>query len=367
MKRIALPLALALTSSSLLAQSVTVPVPARVLRADSFQEPRTSQLTERKREVGVWLGLSLKARTDGPERLEVEEVLPGSPAERAGVRAGDKLVSLGGYAVPNHAAMLEVLSDRRPGERALLTVERSRKIKLGHAEDSEETARLGVVTRTGDVVLQSVEPGSTGLLITELAQASAAVSAGLVVGERICAIDGQEMESTDQLHTAIQSRQPGDEIELRTQRDLAVELAGRPADPEGKRKITGSGQDVFGQGDREVFPVPDKAPGKGLFRPDSKRVDPFGVPPPQSPPKPRAKQDKRPDPQVVVPPPRAGAGEGSDWKRAPGMARPDDRIYAELLDEVRALRREVADLKRELNQMRPELIERLDHKKPDKR
>ncbi|HTF88683.1 MAG TPA: PDZ domain-containing protein, partial [Planctomycetota bacterium] len=212
--------------------------------------------------------------------------------------------------------------------------------------------------------------GSTGLPITELAQGSAAESAGLVVGERICAVDGDEMESTEQLHTTIQSHQPGDEIELRTQRDLVVELAVRPDDPEGKRQVTGYGQDVFGQAERRAFPVPEKAPGKGLFSPDSKRADPFGIAPPVEPSKPRLKQDKqdrRPEPQVVVPAPRADRADRADGKRAPGAAQPDQQIYAELLDEVRALRREVADLKRELNQMRPELIDRLDHKKPAKR
>ncbi|HMI93439.1 MAG TPA: PDZ domain-containing protein, partial [Polyangiales bacterium] len=144
MNRIALPLALFLTSPSALAQSVSVTLPARAPRADAFQEPRVDKSGESRREVGVWLGLSLKARTDGPERLEVLEVFPGSPAERAGAKAGDKLVSLSGHPVPNHDAMLGLLNDRHPGERTLLTVERSRKIQLGHAEDSDERALLGV-------------------------------------------------------------------------------------------------------------------------------------------------------------------------------------------------------------------------------
>ncbi|MEO6710094.1 MAG: PDZ domain-containing protein [Planctomycetota bacterium] len=362
MHPIAIPLAIALTSSSVLAQSASLTLPARVLRADAFQEPRVDPPGARKSEVGVWLGLSLKARTDGPERLEVLEVFPGSPAERAGARVGDKLVSLGGHPVPNHDAMLGLLNDRHPGERTLLIVERSRKIKLGHAADSEEQALLGVMTTTDANVSKSDDSASTGLRITEMTQGSAAQSAGLVTGERICAVDGLEMESTEQLHTAIQSRQPGDEVELRTQRDLVVELAVRPGDPEGKRKITGSGQDVFGQGDRRLFPVPDKSLGQGLFSPDSKRASPFSVTPPQSEPKPRSKQDKRPEPQMVVPPPRAEGAQDADRKRDPGMARPDEKIYAELLDEVRALRREVADLKRELNQMRPEVIDRLDER-----
>jgi len=59
-----------------------------------------------------------------PRGAEVQEVIPGSPAEEAGLRAGDLIRKVDGRAVNSSHPLADVLSAYRPGDRVVLTVER---------------------------------------------------------------------------------------------------------------------------------------------------------------------------------------------------------------------------------------------------
>ncbi len=59
-----------------------------------------------------------------PRGAEVQEVIPGSPAEAAGLRVGDLIRKVDGRAVNSSHPLADVLSAYRPGDRVVLTVER---------------------------------------------------------------------------------------------------------------------------------------------------------------------------------------------------------------------------------------------------
>jgi membrane-associated protease RseP (regulator of RpoE activity) len=59
-----------------------------------------------------------------PRGAEVQEVIPGSPAEEAGLRVGDLIRKVDGQAVNSSHPLADVLSAYRPGDRVVLTVER---------------------------------------------------------------------------------------------------------------------------------------------------------------------------------------------------------------------------------------------------
>jgi len=59
-----------------------------------------------------------------PRGAEVQEVIPGSPAEEAGLRVGDLIRKVDGQSVSPGRPLAEVLSAYRPGDRVVLTVER---------------------------------------------------------------------------------------------------------------------------------------------------------------------------------------------------------------------------------------------------
>ncbi len=336
------------------------------------------------REGEPWLGLSMRSRKDGQERLEVEEVMGGSPAERAGVHVGDKLVALEGRAVATHDTLMAVLREHRSGDRVELTVERTLKARLGETTDDGKQAFLGVTTAT-QAQAEGRAGGIQGLTLGQVERNSAAAAAGLVIGERIAAVAGVEVNTSEELRTAVRSHQPGEQVELRIQRDLEVELAARPGKgAQGNRAVTGQGLGAFSQ---PVKPPQDISPGFDVFgrstqppslpAPEGGGQGPHGGQPfsPHMGADPHGNQQPggflwQPDPPREAQPgaqaPRSpqlreraapalprteGPTTPRNQKRAPNRSG-QDQIAAELLDELRALRAEVAELRREIESLR---------------
>lgn len=59
-----------------------------------------------------------------PRGAEIMEVIPGSPAEEAGLRVGDLIREVDGQRVSSTRPLADLLSRYRPGDRVTLTVER---------------------------------------------------------------------------------------------------------------------------------------------------------------------------------------------------------------------------------------------------
>lgn len=81
-----------------------------------------------------WLGVSLDSlATDGARILSVS---PGSPADQAGLRAGDNITAVGEIAIGNAADLMNVIAQQKPGSIVAITViqdgnEVSPEVKLG--------------------------------------------------------------------------------------------------------------------------------------------------------------------------------------------------------------------------------------------
>lgn len=71
-----------------------------------------------------YLGIRYVARARG---AEVQEVIPGSPAEKAGLRVGDVILAVDDKRVTAAQPLAEILASYRPGDRVTLTVEREGK------------------------------------------------------------------------------------------------------------------------------------------------------------------------------------------------------------------------------------------------
>jgi len=87
-----------------------------------FDLPRLQRMAARHaRPPG--LGLRVKDAPDGPGAY-VGSVRPGSPAERAGVEAGDVVEELSGVPVKSAADVERIAAQRRPGQPTSATVRR---------------------------------------------------------------------------------------------------------------------------------------------------------------------------------------------------------------------------------------------------
>lgn len=174
----------------------------------------------------------------------IVEVLPGSPAERAGLQAGDVIVAVDRQAVSPEADLATLIAVYEPGDRVTLAVQRSGgqdekvRIKLGENPDNQGAAYLGVrySSSSPDSRIPAPEimpfgphrefdPGQMpflpphggagqGVIVTEVTEDSPAADAGLGPGDIITAIDGQPLDSPQALTDAIAERQPGDRVTL---------------------------------------------------------------------------------------------------------------------------------------------------------
>jgi S1-C subfamily serine protease len=187
------------------------------------------------------LGVAVEEGPHGKGAV-VMEVFPGSPAQSAGVAAGDVILRVGKKDIADLDAFTEAFEGRKPGEVIEIVLRRgpegerkTLEIRLAEAKpDDVPTARrvrraplqergavrvepepekraafLGVQTEVdeGEVVVRVVTP-DTG-----------ASRAGIRAGDVIVSVEGEEVASPEELREAIVSRKPGDALKVTVKRD----------------------------------------------------------------------------------------------------------------------------------------------------
>jgi serine protease Do len=163
---------------------------------------------------GLWFGARIKP---GSAPLSVISVQPGSPADKAGLREGDKIVRIDGKTPDGLVQFTEMIGqaeDRKAtmniqGRREPLTVQLVRlddviqqRTGLNLTElNSQEAARVHLEAGKG-LYVQSVEKNSP------------AARAGLQNGYMITAFDGQPIDNLVSVGTAIAAQKKGERVRL---------------------------------------------------------------------------------------------------------------------------------------------------------
>jgi serine protease Do len=121
----------------------------------------SSELLSKGRVTRGWLGVSIQALTpelassfgvkDGKGAL-VTEVVPGSPAAKAGVRSGDVIVEINGTKVDDPGDLARAIALATPGRASRLTVWRDKQehalsVVLREAPGERQASRLGFEVR----------------------------------------------------------------------------------------------------------------------------------------------------------------------------------------------------------------------------
>jgi len=177
-----------------------------------------------------WLGIMIQDIT--PEISEalginrdkgglVSEVKEGSPADKAGIRRGDVIVSMGSEKIPDAATLARKLSLTKPGVDTKFVVLRDGKervftIKLiEHPENEkieESPDKLKTEEELGIEVSEITEQlrnrfqikASGGVIIARVARGSLASEAGFLPGDVIVEVNGDAVGGLDEYHEALE-------------------------------------------------------------------------------------------------------------------------------------------------------------------
>jgi len=186
------------------------------------------------------------------------DVVPDSPADQAGLEAGDVIVAVDGQEIGLEDSLTDLIAEHEPGEKVTLEVKghhedgedgESREVAVELAEhpDEEGVAYLGVRYRPssparilkGEVLpfdwdyewrprwrhaepflggeLPHIVPEEgviQGAIIRTVDEDSPAETAGLRIGDVITGIDGEQLEGPRDLVDALAEHEPGDQVTL---------------------------------------------------------------------------------------------------------------------------------------------------------
>ena len=156
----------------------------------------------------VWVGLRGRTLTSGdgeeakPRGFRVRLIAPDSPADRAGVRPGDVVVSVDGAPIDSKEAWDTALSTRGPGRPMKITLRGSageRTITL-----TGQAPPPGMGTRIlREQLGMSVRQGRGGLVITVTERGGAAANAGLETGDILLALNNTQVKTTEDVDNVL--------------------------------------------------------------------------------------------------------------------------------------------------------------------
>jgi len=169
-------------------------------------------LTEGKVTRG-WLGVAVQDITpDLAEAFGVKEgvlvtrVIPGSPAEKAGIKAGDIIVAVNGEKVSNFRELQFKIIKLKPGTEATITVLRKgekKNIKVKIGELPEDVASGGTTPLNLGLAVRDLSPQEIksykvpyGVIVEEVRPDSPAEEAGLRPGDVILEVQGTPVKNT---------------------------------------------------------------------------------------------------------------------------------------------------------------------------
>ncbi|HIQ21994.1 MAG TPA: M28 family peptidase [Planctomycetes bacterium] len=128
------------------------------------------------------LGVTWDARDDQSFGIRVRRVAPGSPAQKAGIKPGDRIVRVDGRPVRSGSDLVGAVA--MAGKRVDIEVERKgHKVAKLQARLGGKPLRLGIRWRVDEAEPQAV-------ILTDVIPGTPAARAGLQVGDRIYRIGG---------------------------------------------------------------------------------------------------------------------------------------------------------------------------------
>jgi serine protease Do len=197
---------------------------------------------------GGWLGVMLAGAADAEEGVRISRIVLGSPAERAGLREGDRVRAVDGTVVGTREELAARIRGAAPGSWLALRVtrrgtDRELRVRLDEAPSEQGARRL----RRGFIGIDAIElpttlrehfgaPPDAGVMVAHVEPGSPAEAAGLVLGDVVYEIDGEPVASVRVLAARVAEGGVGNDCEILVARDgatlvLEARIESAPAEP----------------------------------------------------------------------------------------------------------------------------------------
>jgi serine protease Do len=158
-------------------------------------------------------------KLEQPQGVLVAQVEKGSPADAAGLKAGDVILEMNGQEIKSYDDFRNAIAMMKPGTEVQLTVStegkrREATVTLGERptevaqaqqtpEESQRALGAQVQNLTRDLAQQfGYQPGE-GVIVSAVVPGSPADQAGIQPGDLIRSVNGQSVTSVDQFTKAI--------------------------------------------------------------------------------------------------------------------------------------------------------------------
>ena len=200
-----------------------------------------AQLKDKGRVTRGWLGVTIQDvdknlaesfGLDRPRGALVVQVSEGGPADKAGLKSGDVIVSFDGRDIPTSADLPHVVGLIAPGTAVKVEVVRDRKrkkldVEVGglDADDSfalntggsasGQGGRLGLIVETASAEMLERWGISGGVLVREVVPGSAADEAGIQPGDVITLIDSKPVKSASVYDEVVDGLKKNSSVPLR--------------------------------------------------------------------------------------------------------------------------------------------------------
>ena len=208
-----------------------------------------------------WLGVVLSDKEG--EGVDVIDVKEGSPAEKAGLKDGDRILEMDGTKIDRSRDIRRAMRDLEPGDTVQIRIRRKSQEKTLTATLGEAPPRphappvppvwhekyapgafslqrftrnyLGVriQSMTEDLRAYFKAPRGRGMLVSRVEEDTPAAKAGLRAGDVIIAVGGKGISERSDITLALSDHEPGDRVAVKIVRDgsektVEVEIAERP-------------------------------------------------------------------------------------------------------------------------------------------
>jgi serine protease Do len=157
----------------------------------------------------VWIGVRGQTLTSGNDELarpggfRVRSVAPGSPGARAGVRAGDLIVSVDGMPIDSREAFETALSTRGPGRAMRLLVRGSGGERTVTVQGQAPPSNIGVQILRDQLGI-TVSPVRGGLRINVVDRYGAAADRGIESGDLLLTLNGTRVPGVEEVNRVFQ-------------------------------------------------------------------------------------------------------------------------------------------------------------------